>query len=135
MSLGGDLADFDLYAIAAATVGPITDEQKKKIRRWEIDYVLEDFDFDGPLSISRDYMIEILASYAAMTRRTWESRRRYAYVYSNYALDLRADSERARDDLRRKIAKLKETSGRTDSEREIAVILIERLEAKIAAAL
>lgn len=133
MSFEIDLEDFDLYAIAAATVGPITDEQKKKIRRWEIDYVLEDIDFDGP-SISRNYMTERLVTYARITRRTWESRRRYAYVYSNYELDLRTDTQRARDDLRRKIAKLKETSGRTESEREIAVILIERLEAKLAAA-
>lgn len=129
-----DDLDLDLeFFIARATVGPITEEQKKKIRKWEIDYVLEDINFDAT-SISRDYMIERLYTYARMTRRTWESRRSYAFVYSDFKLDLRTDTEKGRDDLRRKIAKLRKTDGRTPEEQETARILIERLEARLAEA-
>lgn len=132
MTTDDDALDLS-FLLARAYVGPVTEEQKTKIRAWEVEYVLREIlDLADQKPLPEPALVQALYTYANMTRRTWESRRRYAAVYSDFSLDLRTDTERQRDDLRRKIAKLRQINGRTPEEQETALVLIERLESRLA---
>jgi hypothetical protein len=121
-----------LYRILIAAHGPVTPHQRKLISEWELERAREDlFGDDDTRTLSWDHVRYALLEYGHRRKKRWDTRRRDAILDFDHPLDIRTDEQKRQDGLRRKIGKLRETSGRTPAEIEAARTLAARLERKL----